>query len=291
MSMKYAHSLILILVLAAAANAEEAPPSMAAGSITLAGAHQLLDTAQSYAKAHAAPGAAIAIVDSAGNLVVLERLDGTFPAAPAVSTGKARTAVLFAKPTHALEDAVNTGRFTMVTLPEVTSFTPLKGGVPIVAGGRIVGAIGVSGAASADQDDEIAQAAVDAFTKTLAQADSVTHLDHTAVSAAFKSGAHLVRGPGYKVDASRRDGSGEAEVHTQDTDVFYVVSGHATFVTGGEMVDPHTTAPNEIRGTSIRNGTTQKLSAGDVVVVPSGVPHWFQTVAEPFDYFVVKSQS
>jgi len=76
-----------------------------------------------------------------------------------------------------------------------------------------------------------------------------------------------------------------------DTDVFYVVSGHATFVTGGEMVDPHTTAPNEIRGTSIRNGTTQKLSAGDVVVVPSGVPHWFQTVAEPFDYFVVKSQS
>ena len=155
---------------------------------------------------------------------------------------------MFAKPTRALEDAVNKGRFTMVTLPEVTSFTPLKGGVPIVVGGHIIGAIGVSGAASADQDDEIAQAAVDAFTRTLAVADSVTHLDHAAVSAAFKSGAHLVRGPGYKVDASRRDASGEAEIHTQDTDVFYVVSGRATFVTGGEMVDPHTTAPNEIRG-------------------------------------------
>lgn len=288
--MKLACSLILTLA-ASFAHAEDAPPSMSGGSITLAGAHQLLDAAQSYARAHSAPGAAIAIVDSAGNLVVLERFDGTFPAAPAVSTGKARTAVAFAKPTRALEEAVNKGRFTMVTLPEVTSFTPLKGGVPIVYGGHIVGAIGVSGAASADQDDEIAQAAVDAFTAKLAEANGVTHLDHSAVGAAFKSGGHLVRGPGYKVDASRRDASGEAEVHALDTDVFYVVSGRATFVTGGEVVDPHTSAPNETRGASIKNGTTQKLSAGDVVVVPSGVPHWFQTVSEPFTYFVVKTQS
>ncbi len=284
-------SILLLLSVVTSASADDAPPPIAGGNITLAGAHQLLDAAQSYARSHAAPGAAIAIVDSAGNLVLLERFDGTFPAAPAVSTGKARTAVMFAKPTRALEDAVNKGRFTMVTLPEVTSFTPLKGGVPILVGGRTIGAIGVSGAASADQDDEIAQAGVDAFTKTLAQADSVTHLDHTAVSAAFKSGAHLLRGPGYKVDASRRDGSGEAEVHTHDTDVFYIVSGRATFVTGGEVVDPHTTAPNEIRGASIRNGTARNLSAGDVVVVPSGVPHWFQAVTEPLSYFVVKSQS
>lgn len=288
--MKLAHSLILTFA-ASLAHAGEPQPSMSAGSITLAGAHRLLDAAQSYARSHSAPGAAIAIVDSAGNLVVLERFDGTFPAAPAVSTGKARTAVAFAKPTRALEEAVNKGRFTMVTLPKVTSFTPLKGGVPIGYGGHIIGAIGVSGAASADQDDEIAQAAVDAFTAKLAETNTVTHLDHAAVGAAFKSGGPLLRGPGYAVDASRRDASGEAEVHTLDTDVFYVVSGRATFVTGGELVDPHATAPNEVRGTSIQNGAVQKLSAGDVVVVPSGVPHWFQTVSEPFTYFVVKTQS
>jgi len=288
--MKLAHSLLLTLA-ASFAYADDVPPSASAGSITLAGAHQLLEAAQSYARSHSAPGAAIAIVDAAGNLVVLERFDGTFPAAPAVSTGKARTAVAFAKPTRALEDAVNKGRFTMVTLPEVTSFTPLKGGVPIVFGGHIIGAIGVSGAASADQDDEIAQAAADAFTAKLAEANAVTHLDHSAVGAAFRSGAHLVQGPGYKVDASRRDASGEAEVHGLDTDVFYVVSGKATFVTGGELVEPRSTAPNEIRGASIRNGATQMLSAGDVVVVPSGVPHWFRTVSEPFTYFVVKTQS
>ena len=132
---------------------------------------------------------------------------------------------------------------------------------------------------------------MEAFTRTLALADSATHLDHAAVSAAFKSGAHLIRGPGYKVDASRRDGAGEAEVHTQDTDVFYVLDGRATFVTGGDVVDPQTTAPNEIRAASIRNGTAQKLAAGDVIVVPSGVPHWFQTVTEPFSYYVVKAQS
>jgi uncharacterized protein GlcG (DUF336 family)/mannose-6-phosphate isomerase-like protein (cupin superfamily) len=288
--MKLSPSLLLTLA-ASFAYADEVPPTMSAGNITLAGAHQLLDAAQSYARSHSAPGAAIAIVDAAGNLVVLERFDGTFPAAPAVSTGKARTAVAFAKPTRALEDAVNKGRFTMVTLPEVTSFTPLKGGVPIVLGGHIIGAIGVSGAASADQDDEIAQAAADAFAGKLADTNAVTHLDHAAVGAAFKSGAHLVRGPGYKVDASRRDGSGEAEVHGLDTDVFYVVTGKATFVTGGELVDPRPTAPNEIRGASIRNGATQTLSAGDVVVVPSGVPHWFRAVTSPFTYFVVKTQS
>jgi glc operon protein GlcG len=289
--MKYLNTALLILGLTAAAHAEEAPPTTAGGSITLAGARQLLDAAQGYARSHSAPGAAIAVVDSAGNLVVLERLDGTFPAAPAVSTGKARTAVMFAKPTRALEDAVNKGRFTMVTLPEVTSFTPLKGGVPIVAGGRIVGAIGVSGAASADQDDEIAQAAADAFAASLRQANAATHLDHAAVSAAFTGGAHLLRGPGYQVDASRRDTAGEAEVHTRDTDVIYVVAGRATFVTGGEVVDPRPTALNEIRGSSIKGGAPQQLSPGDVVVVPSGVPHWFKTVAEPFEYFVVKSQS
>jgi glc operon protein GlcG len=134
-------------------------------TLTLDGAKQILAQATAYAKANQAPGGAIAVVDAAGMLVSLERLDGTFPAASNVSIGKARTAALFRKPTRDFESTVNKGRITMTTLPDVTPFTPLQGGVPIVIDGIVVGAVGVSGAASAQQDDDIAQAAVDGFVK------------------------------------------------------------------------------------------------------------------------------
>jgi len=68
---------------------------------------------------------------------------------------------LFKKPTRVFEDLVNGGRTTMVTLPD---FTPLQGGVPITSGGQVVGAVGVSGASSAQQDEDIANAAAAAFT-------------------------------------------------------------------------------------------------------------------------------
>jgi glc operon protein GlcG len=126
-------------------------------------ARDVLDAALAYATSHEAPGGAIAIVDSGGALVAFARLDGSFPAASDVSIGKARTAARFRKPTRVFEDTVNQGRISMTTVPAVTGFTPLQGGVPLVIGGDVVGAIGVSGAASAAQDDEIAQAAADAL--------------------------------------------------------------------------------------------------------------------------------
>jgi glc operon protein GlcG len=69
--------------------------------------------------------------------------------------GKARTAAIFKKPTKDFEDTINKGRFTMTALPD---FTPLQGGVPIVHDGQVIGAIGVSGAKSAQQDEEVAKA-------------------------------------------------------------------------------------------------------------------------------------
>jgi glc operon protein GlcG len=125
-------------------------------ALTLDGAKSVVAAALSYARAKNAPGGAIAVVDPAGTLIYLERLDGTFANASAVSIGKARTAALFAKPTRFFEESVNKGRYALLDVAAVAPFTPLQGGIPILVEGKVVGAIGVSGAASAAQDEEIA---------------------------------------------------------------------------------------------------------------------------------------
>jgi glc operon protein GlcG len=261
-------------------------------ALTLDGARRVIEQAAAYAQANAAPGGAIAVVDAAGLLVGLERLDGTFSAAANISISKARTAALFRKPTRDFESPVNKGRYTMTTLPDVTPFTPLQGGVPIVIDGDDVGAVGVSGASSAQQDDEIAQAAADAFINLHAAAQSaVTYVPSARVAEAYRDDANLVMGDAYRVNASRRDGPGEAEVHLHDTDIFYVREGSAVFVTGGTVVEPRQLAPGEIRGSAIEGGVERRLEAGDVITIPRGVPHWFKAVARPFTYYVVKSAS
>ncbi len=133
--------------------------------LTLDAAKQVAALAAAEAKRLGAPGAAIAIVDAGGNLIYLERLDNTFAAGSRVSTGKARTAALFKKPTKALEDTINGGRTAMASLDD---FTPLQGGVPLDIDGQIVGAIGVSGASNAQQDTAIAEAAANAAHTLLA---------------------------------------------------------------------------------------------------------------------------
>jgi glc operon protein GlcG len=143
-------ALLALLALPLAVLAEGAPAEM-----TLATAKKLMATAETTAQQLAAPGGAIAIVDDGGHLVLLERLDGTFPAAAAVSTEKARTAAVFRMPTENLENAIKNGRNALLG---VALMTPLQGGVPIRVGGRVIGAVGVSGAASAAQDTEIARA-------------------------------------------------------------------------------------------------------------------------------------
>lgn len=129
-----------------------------AHQLTLEGAKQVMASAMAYADEHQAPGAAIAIVDAGGSLLLLERRTGTFAAAAEVSYGKARTAALFKLPSKKLEDSILDGRTSLISVGEVM----LRGGVPIVYQGQVIGAIGVSGAATADQDVEIAQAGLKA---------------------------------------------------------------------------------------------------------------------------------
>lgn len=257
-------------------------------SITLDGANIVIAGAVAEAKKLNAPGGVIAVVDDGGNLVALERLDGTFAAGANISIGKARTAALFKKPTKVFEDVIKNGRTSMVALE---NFTPLQGGVPITVDGEIVGAVGVSGAASAQQDEELAIAGANALmTKEPGDAGTaaVTYFDHDKVAAAFAKGMPLTEVTNYKVHASRRTEPGVAEVHTKDTDIIYMLEGSATLVTGGTVVDGKTTAPNEMRGKEISGGDTRNLAPGDVIIVPAGVPHWFKEVKGPVLYYVVK---
>ena len=258
-------------------------------ALTLDGAKRVITAAVSYAKKNNAPGGVIAVVDDGGNLMALERLDGTFAAGANISIGKARTAVLFKRPTKAFEDIIKNGRTAMVALPDGL-FTPLQGGVPITVDGQVIGGVGVSGAASAQQDEELAIAGANAFTAD-AMNIPVSYFESKMVAAAFSNGAVLldgVDGRNYMVHASHRDKPGLAEIHTLDTDIVYVLEGTAMFVTGGKAVEGKTIAPNEIRGRAIEGGETRKLLKGDVIIVPNGVPHWFKEVSSPFNYYVVK---
>lgn len=119
----------------------------------------------------------------------------------------------------------------------------------------------------------------------------VTFIDHESVAAAFERGAPLIETDTYKVHASRRERPGQAEVHERDTDIIYVLKGSVTFVTGGTVIDGATTGPAEIRGTGIKGGEARRLVQGDFVIVPAGVPHWFEEVDAPFLYYVVKVPS
>ena len=254
-------------------------------TLTLDGAKKVVAAAVAEAKRVNAPGGAIAVVDDGGNLMLVERLDGTFAAGALISVGKARTAAIFKKSTSLFEKIIRDGRTPMVALSD---FTPLQGGIPIEVDGQIVGAIGVSGASSAQQDEELAIAGANAMKSTMGSLMGVEYLKGDKVTDAFKKGSPLIENGQYKIHASHRDGAGMAEVHTRDTDIIYVLEGTATVVTGGAVVDGKTIATDEIRGVSIDKGETRKLGKGDVMVVPNGTPHWFKEVSSPFNYYVVK---
>ncbi|MEW6319946.1 MAG: heme-binding protein [Acidobacteriota bacterium] len=279
-------TLLVTLVISLAGAASGAAQSVPV--LDQAGASRLAALAAAEARARNA-GGAIAIVDAGGHLLRLDRLDGTFPAAATVATEKARTAATFERPTRDFENAVKNGRHALLG---VAVMTPLQGGVPVAINGTVVGAIGVSGAHSAQEDDDIADAAVKAFGQMPAMptsVDEVVYLAGPGVAKAFERGMPLLETAGYKIHASRRDEAGLAEIHTRDTDIIYVLDGAVTFVTGGTIVEPRTTAPDEIRGARLEGGTARALEKGDVVVVPAGTPHWFSRVDAPFLYYVVKA--
>lgn len=283
------------LLLGGLVSAGLAPAMLAADTathpvLTREGAQRAVAASIAHARAHGAPGGAIAVVDSGGHVILVERLDGTFPAGADISVGKARTAVMFRRATRGIEETINHGRDAMIPVAAVTWFTPLQGGIPITVNGEIVGGIGVSGAASAQQDEEIAIVGAKAVVEAVpARVEQRSAAEVKAAFARGETGATLVEAADFRVAASRRDGAGLAEVHATETDIFYVLEGKATVIVGGEVVDARQVAPGEVRGTSIRGGELRELGAGDVLAIPRGVPHWFKSVTTPFRYYVVKS--
>jgi uncharacterized protein GlcG (DUF336 family) len=97
---------------------------------------------------------AITVVDANGDLILFQKLDETQPGSIKVSQGKARTAALFKRPTKAMEEMIAGGKTAFLA---VEGIIPIQGGLPVVVDGKVIGAIGVSGVTSA-QDEQIAMA-------------------------------------------------------------------------------------------------------------------------------------
>ncbi len=234
-----------------------------------------------------------AVVDAGGALVYLWRPDDAQVASAEVSVDKARTAAIYRRPSKDFEDQASGGRPSALHLARAV---PLQGGMPILYNGHVIGGIGVSGATSAPEDQELATIGADAAgAAALAgaggSADEAVFFSRAAVDDKFQTGGLLLDTSGYKIDAGRRNGPGDAECHASVVDVMHVVQGTATVVTGGEMVDAREVAAGETRARTIEGGTPNSLSEGDVLAVPNGVPHQFTDVSDPFLYIVVKVEA
>src|SRR5438128_837087 len=126
--------------------------------IGLEGAKKMMAAAEAEARKNKW-NVAIAIVDAGGHLLMFQKLDETQSGSVAIAIGKARSAAAFKRPTKALEEIIAGGRSVFLA---VADLTPLQGGLPVVIDGQVVGAVGVSGVLSS-QDEQVAQAAVDAL--------------------------------------------------------------------------------------------------------------------------------
>ena len=132
------------------------------------------------------------------------------------------------------------------------------------------------------------------------ESSSPVYIEHSKVETNFKHALpipDLFKGESgaahYRVRASRHNDPTEVEIHTKDTDIFYVTSGTATFVAGGKCADAKESSPNELRGKTIEGGKTYELKPGDLMIVPNGIPHQFQKITsapKPFLYVEIKVQ-
>jgi uncharacterized protein GlcG (DUF336 family) len=157
-------TLLLVAVVALAVIGISIDPAVAQlmdkKALTLAAAEKMMTAA----KAEAAKNnwrVVIAIVDDGGHLVHLSRVDETQYGSLDVAIGKAQTSAALKRPTKAIEDVVAGGRNAILG---IRGITPLQGGLPIVVAGKVIGAIGVSGVTS-QQDEQVAKAGVDALSQ------------------------------------------------------------------------------------------------------------------------------
>jgi len=284
--MKRIKSLLVLALLASAADVSG--QLLEKKVLTLEAADRIAAAAEAEAKKRNAT-VVIVVVDDGGYPLVLRRLDDTQVASVEVGLGKARTAAIFRRPSKEFEEQIKNGRIASLVLPGAT---PLQGGVPLIAYGKVVGAIGVSGN-TPKEDEEIALAGAAALEAAMKPAANsrIAYFPAAQVKKAFEKGMPLFEVETYKVHASRRDAPGIVEVHTRDTDIIYMLEGSATLVTGGSLSDPKMIEPDEIRGRDVQGGEGRRITQGDVIVIPNGTPHWFREVNGPIHYYVVKVRS
>jgi uncharacterized protein GlcG (DUF336 family) len=256
--------------------------TIAVPELTYAGARTLAEAAGAAAHERDAKPV-VAVVDAGGELLYLWRPDGAQVASVGVATDKARTAAIFRRPSRDFEQQASGGRPSALHLARGV---PLQGGVPVVVDGTVAGAVGVSGASSADEDHELAEIAVAALDR--GRTDGAVFFSAEELARKFRRGGLLLDAAGFKLDAGRREAPGEAEYHERFVDVMHVVEGTATVVTGGELVGARTIARGELRAAEQTGGTVHRLGPGDVLAIPNRVPHRFADVSDPFLYFVVK---
>ena len=145
---------------AATAGAQAPPPPPYGAPITLEQAKKIMAGAEAESKKNSW-GMVITILDSGGNPVMMQRMDGTQLGSVEVARDKAWSAVAFRRPTKVFEDLVAQGGANLRIL-KLSGANPIEGGIPIVVDGKIIGAVGVSGG-SAAQDGQVAKAGIDAL--------------------------------------------------------------------------------------------------------------------------------
>src|SRR5204863_7710715 len=135
------------------------------------------------------------------------------------------------------EDQASGGRPSALHLARAV---PLQGGIPIVHDGHVIGAVGVSGASSADEDQDLAVLGSQALAASNGSTNGAVFFHQRNVQDKFATGGLLLDAGAYKLDAGRREAPGEVEYHAHTVDVMHVVDGTATVITGGEMVGTRT---------------------------------------------------
>jgi glc operon protein GlcG len=152
---------VSLIVVAGAASAQAPAPPAYGMAISLEQAKKVMAGAEAEAKKNHWP-VVIVILDSGGNMVMLQRLDNAQWGSTDIAREKARSAVALRRPTKALQDLIGQGGANLRLL--TIGYSVLEGGIPILADGKIIGAVGVSGVTS-QQDAQIAQAGIDALGK------------------------------------------------------------------------------------------------------------------------------
>ncbi|SNT10220.1 glc operon protein GlcG [Granulicella rosea] len=165
--MKKIMAVLSLALMTGIASAQSAlnPQTPRPASIDLATARRLIAAAEQTAKAANAK-VGIAVVDANGDLVLLERLDGSTGRGVISAEGKARAAILFGLPTKQVEDIVASGKPVSANVTLIAAgaheITIHQGGFPIIKDGKVIGGIGVGGSASSE-DERFAKAGLDAL--------------------------------------------------------------------------------------------------------------------------------